>query len=77
MIHERNTTWFKNLPILQALREELNYASHLGLPAVMIQIKNGNVANLARAVNEHLQGGFFQQVSSFHSLMNIYVVVVF
>ncbi|XP_052816495.1 protein arginine N-methyltransferase 5-like isoform X2 [Mya arenaria] len=44
-----------------AFKEELNYASHLGLPAVLIPMKNGNMMNMARSLNEHIQGGFFQQ----------------
>ncbi|XP_052284761.1 protein arginine N-methyltransferase 5-like isoform X2 [Dreissena polymorpha] len=44
-----------------ALKEELTYASHLGLPAILIPLKTGQIVNLARTINEHLQGGFFQQ----------------
>ncbi|XP_041376377.1 protein arginine N-methyltransferase 5-like isoform X2 [Gigantopelta aegis] len=44
-----------------AFREELLYACHLGMPSVMIRLKNKNVTNLARCLNEHLIASFFQQ----------------
>ncbi|KAL4219133.1 Protein arginine N-methyltransferase 5 [Mactra antiquata] len=44
-----------------AFKEELNYASHLGLPAVLIYLKNKRITNLARCMNEHLLSGYFQQ----------------
>lgn len=45
----------------QAFREELHYATHLGLPAVLLQMKHGKNMNLARNLNEHLLSGYFQQ----------------
>lgn len=45
----------------QALKEELNYATHLGLPAVLMYLKSKKIMNLARCLNEHLLSGYFQQ----------------
>lgn len=44
-----------------ALKQELMYATHLGLPAVMLPIKGPKIMNLARCFNEHLLSGYFQQ----------------
>ncbi|XP_053402649.1 protein arginine N-methyltransferase 5-like [Mercenaria mercenaria] len=47
--------------VLCALKEELNYATHLGMPAVMLYLKSRKITNLARCLNEHLLSGYFQQ----------------
>ncbi|KAL3859783.1 hypothetical protein ACJMK2_009977 [Sinanodonta woodiana] len=44
-----------------ALKQELNYGSHLGLPAVLIQLRDANCVNLAGCLYEHLLTGYFQQ----------------
>ena len=48
--------------LFQAFKQELNYATHLGLPAVMMPITGPKIMNLARCLNEHLLSGYFQQV---------------
>ncbi|XP_062607204.1 protein arginine N-methyltransferase 5-like [Saccostrea cucullata] len=42
-------------------KQELAFASHLGLPAILIQLKHGRNANLARCLSEQLQAAYFQQ----------------
>lgn len=39
-----------------ALEQELGYACHLGVPAVLLNLKNGNVANLARILYTCISG---------------------
>ncbi|KAL8574524.1 hypothetical protein ACOMHN_005901 [Nucella lapillus] len=41
-----------------ALKQELSFACHLGLPALMIPLTNANCSNLARCVNEHILSTF-------------------
>ena len=36
------------------LVQELRYASHLGLPAVMARLEGANHANLARIISNHI-----------------------
>ena len=49
--------------MFQAYKQELHYAQHLGLPAVMTSLKGPKIVNLARCLNEHLLSGYFQQVN--------------
>ncbi|XP_046550143.1 LOW QUALITY PROTEIN: protein arginine N-methyltransferase 5-like [Haliotis rubra] len=44
-----------------ALRQELKYAAHLGMPAIMVPLKSRNILNLARCLNEHMLCSYFQQ----------------
>lgn len=44
-----------------ALREELSYASHLGMPAVLIPVYSGECFNLARTLNEHILASYIPQ----------------
>ena len=44
------------------LIEELRYASHLGMPAVMVQLHGENHTNLARIVSNHINKGASFQV---------------
>ncbi|KAL5020885.1 hypothetical protein ScPMuIL_000040 [Solemya velum] len=44
-----------------ALKQELVFASHLGMPAILITLKNQRIANLARCLSEHLILNMFQQ----------------
>lgn len=44
-----------------ALQQELSYTAHLGLPAVVLQLENGNCANLARCLNEHILSTYCPQ----------------
>jgi len=44
------------------LAEELRYASHLGMPAVMVQLHGVNHTNLARIVSNHITKGASFQV---------------
>ncbi|XP_071091635.1 protein arginine N-methyltransferase 5-like isoform X2 [Haliotis cracherodii] len=44
-----------------ALRQELKYAAHLGMPAIMVPLKSRSILNLARCLNEHMLGSYFQQ----------------
>ncbi|CAG2240440.1 HSL7 [Mytilus edulis] len=46
---------------LVALRQELTFASHLAIPSVLIPLKNGNITNLARILNEHLVNSYANQ----------------
>ena len=41
----------------KALLQELDFAVHLSLPAVLIPLKSRKCANLARFLNEHLYFG--------------------
>lgn len=41
----------------KAIMQELNFASHLGVPAIMISLNSSNCINLARTLNEHIQCG--------------------
>ena len=53
---------FYLLFFLQGFKQELAFASHLGLPAILIQLKHGRNANLARCLSEQIQAAYFQQV---------------
>jgi len=44
-----------------ALKEELTWAVHLGLPAVMFPLKNGKCINFSRCLNEHFINSYYQQ----------------
>ncbi|XP_069112607.1 protein arginine N-methyltransferase 5-like [Argopecten irradians] len=44
-----------------AFKQELAYASHLGLPAILITLRNKNVSNVARCLNQQLISSYFQQ----------------
>jgi len=46
----------------KALLQELDFAVHLSLPAVLIPLKSRKCANLARFLNEHLYVGPTQQI---------------
>ncbi|KAK7114500.1 protein arginine N-methyltransferase 5-like [Littorina saxatilis] len=43
------------------LKQELSFAAHLGMPAVMIPVNNANCCNLARALNEHILSSYVPQ----------------
>ncbi|XP_063951475.1 protein arginine N-methyltransferase 5-like [Lytechinus pictus] len=45
-----------------ALMQELNYAAHLSLPAVLVPLNNINCVNLARCLYSHMQGHSNHQV---------------
>ncbi|XP_056010372.1 protein arginine N-methyltransferase 5-like isoform X2 [Ostrea edulis] len=42
-------------------KQELAFASHLGLPAILIQLRHSKNANLARCLSEQIQTAYFQQ----------------
>lgn len=42
----------------EAFKQELTYAMHLNVPAILIELKGLNCMNLARIVSEHLLQGF-------------------
>jgi len=44
-----------------ALKEELTWAAHLGLPAVMMPLRSSRCVNLARALNEQFVSNYYQQ----------------
>lgn len=44
------------LCLIQAFRRELEWSSHLSLPAVLIELKSERCYNLARALYEHTMG---------------------
>ncbi|KAK3086104.1 hypothetical protein FSP39_013632 [Pinctada imbricata] len=44
-----------------AFKQEVQFSCHLGLPAILVPLKSGNIANLARCLNESLQSSYFQQ----------------
>lgn len=44
-----------------ALKEELTWAAHLGLPAVTMPLKSGKCFNLARLLNEQFHCSYYQQ----------------
>ncbi|PSN42874.1 Protein arginine N-methyltransferase 5 [Blattella germanica] len=46
----------------EALNQELSYASHLGLPAIMFTLRNGNETNLARILHNKMQAGSTYQI---------------
>jgi hypothetical protein len=41
----------------------MNYASHLGLPAIVIPLKSENCSNLARIITTHILSGHNHQVN--------------
>eukprot|EP00057_Strongylocentrotus_purpuratus_P006267 XP_011660741.1 PREDICTED: protein arginine N-methyltransferase 5-like [Strongylocentrotus purpuratus] len=47
-----------------ALMQELNYAAHLSLPAVLVPLNNINCVNLARCLYSHMQGHSNHQETS-------------
>ncbi len=49
--------WFK------ALTQELMFASHLGVPAILLPLKKKNSSNLARILNQHIHSGHNHQVT--------------
>jgi protein arginine N-methyltransferase 5 len=46
----------------EALNQELAYASHLGLPAVMFTLRGDHQINLARILHNKMQAGSTYQV---------------
>ncbi|BFZ13310.1 hypothetical protein BsWGS_16351 [Bradybaena similaris] len=44
-----------------ALKEELTWSAHLGLPAVMIPLRDGNFVNLAQVLSEQIASSYYQQ----------------
>lgn len=46
----------------QAFKQEITYAAHLSLPAVLVPLKTRRFANLARTLNEHIMGSLVHQV---------------
>ncbi|XP_005101573.1 protein arginine N-methyltransferase 5 [Aplysia californica] len=44
-----------------AFKEELTWAAHLGLPAVMMPLRSGKCFNLARCLNEYFVANYYQQ----------------
>jgi protein arginine N-methyltransferase 5 len=48
----------------QALDQELTFANHLGVPAVLIPLRSAECCNLARIVNTHILAGHSYQVLS-------------
>lgn len=46
----------------EVLAQELAYASHLGLPAIMFTLRGNNNVNLARLIHNKLQAGCCYQV---------------
>ncbi len=49
---------------LKALKEELTYSSHLGVPAILVPLKSGKCTNLARILSEHALHNHTHQVSA-------------
>lgn len=47
----------------EALNQELTYANHLGLPAVMLTLRGNNQINLARIFHSKMQAGSTYQVT--------------
>ena len=50
--------------VLKALKQELVFATHLNVPAILVELKGLNCMNLARIVSEHMLQGFSHLVSS-------------
>lgn len=46
----------------ELLNQELAYASHLGLPAIMLTLRGPNNTNLARIIHNKMQSGCIYQV---------------
>lgn len=46
----------------EALNQELAYASHLSLPAIMFSLRGDNQTNLARIIHNKMQAGNNYQV---------------
>ncbi|KAH9502616.1 Protein arginine N-methyltransferase 5 [Bulinus truncatus] len=44
-----------------ALKEELTWSAHLGLPAVLIPFSNGKCINLAQCISELITASYYQQ----------------
>lgn len=57
---------FYNFVFFKGFKQELAFASHLGLPAILIQLKHGKNANLARCLSEQIQAAYFQQVRTLY-----------
>ena len=38
----------------EALQKELNFAAHLGLPAIMVSLNSANNVNLSRMIYSHM-----------------------
>jgi hypothetical protein len=43
--------------------QEINYAIHLGLPSVMLNLKSYNCINLAHYINDIISNAHIQQVT--------------
>nr|CAD7409519.1 unnamed protein product [Timema poppensis] len=54
----------------ETLAQELMYANHLGLPAVMFTLRRDNQINLARLINNKMQAGCTYQVRASFSTWN-------
>lgn len=44
-----------------ALKQELNFVAHLGLPAVILPLKSSQTVNLARVLNDHILSSYCPQ----------------
>ncbi|KAK6176914.1 hypothetical protein SNE40_015120 [Patella caerulea] len=44
-----------------AFKQELMFAAHLSMPSVLLTLKNSNIVNMARCLNDHLISSYFQQ----------------
>ncbi|XP_063221262.1 protein arginine N-methyltransferase 5 isoform X1 [Bacillus rossius redtenbacheri] len=47
---------------VEALNQELQYAHHLGMPAVMLTLRGGQQVNLARILHNKIQAGCIYQI---------------
>ncbi|RUS81094.1 hypothetical protein EGW08_011134 [Elysia chlorotica] len=45
----------------QALKEELTWSAHLGLPAVLMPLNSGKCSNQSQCLNEYMASSYFQQ----------------
>jgi len=61
--------------VMQALKQELVYATHLSVPAILIELKGLNCINLARIVSEHMLQGFSHLVGSLCHLISFHAVL--
>ena len=56
----------------ELLNQELAYASHLGLPAIMLTLRGPHNTNLARIIHNKMQSGCIYQVL-LHLLFRIFL----
>ena len=52
----------KSNVLFQALHQELSYASHLGVPAILVKLSGSTLFNFARFLNHHMSGIHVHQV---------------